>query len=181
MKAVVIYESMFGNTRAVAESIGAGFGPSWQVVVSSVADLGDDALVDADLVVAGGPTHVHGMSQPSTRVAAQTQAAAPDAAVSLEPNATAMGLREWFQRGPSVPAYAAAFDTRLAMSALLTGRASKKIARGLRRLGCQLLAPPESFLVARRATELLPGELDRARGWGQHLSEVMQHNQKASA
>ena len=181
MKAVVMYESMFGNTRAVAEAIGAGLGASWHVIVGSVAGLGDDALTGSDLVVAGGPTHVHGMSQPRTRLAAKTQAAEVDALVALEPNATSPGLREWFQRRPAAPTYAAAFDTRVAMSPVLGGRASPKIARSLQRLGCQLLARPESFLVTRRTTQLLPGELDRAFLWGRQLSEAIHHNQKVSA
>ncbi len=57
MRAVVVYESMFGATRKVAEAVGRGLASAaWEVAVVPV-DEADTALHrGADLLVAGGPT-----------------------------------------------------------------------------------------------------------------------------
>ena len=70
MRAVVVYESMYGNTHLVADAIGAGLRPACDVSVVPVAEAGPAVLAGADLVVVGGPTHVHGMGRASTRKAA---------------------------------------------------------------------------------------------------------------
>ena len=67
MRAVIVYESMFGNTHAIADGIGKGLEPMLQVVVVPMAEAGRERLGDADLLVVGGPTHFHGMSRPSSR------------------------------------------------------------------------------------------------------------------
>jgi hypothetical protein len=64
---------------------------------------------------------------------------------------------------------AAAFDTRLDAAPLLTGRASKGIARLLHAAGFELAAEPESFLVD-KDTLLLAGEEHRAEAWGGGLN-----------
>ncbi len=89
MRAVVIYESMFGNTHEVAERIGAGLRtePEFEdVEVISVAEAIGRVLSDVDLVVVGGPTHAHGVSRPSTRKSASEQAE-NDPDLDLEPDA----------------------------------------------------------------------------------------------
>ena len=63
MRAVIVYESMYGNTRAVAETVAAELGGS----AVSVADASADDLAGADLLVVGAPTHAWNMSRPSTR------------------------------------------------------------------------------------------------------------------
>ena len=70
MRAVVVYESMYGNTHQVADAIGAGLGTAFDVRVVPVSLAGPEVLADADLVVVGGPTHAHGMSRAATRKAA---------------------------------------------------------------------------------------------------------------
>ena len=67
MRAVVVYESMFGNTHAIADAIGKGLEPVDNVVVVPVVEAGRERLGDADLLVVGGPTHFHGMSRTRTR------------------------------------------------------------------------------------------------------------------
>ena len=66
--AVVVYESMYGNTHLVADAIGAGLRPAFDVTVVPVTQAGPAILDGADLIVVGGPTHVHGMSRASKRV-----------------------------------------------------------------------------------------------------------------
>jgi hypothetical protein len=174
MQAVVIYESMFGNTRAIAYAIGAGLADYFDVTVIPVGQAYPTSYNQADLVVVGGPTHVHGMSRPSTRQGAAKQAADAGRGLTLEPGALGEGLREWFashvtSRGHGL---AVAFDTRLQGPAVFTGRASKGIGGALRRQGYELIAKPESFLVT-KANELRPGEQHRARAWGASLAESL--------
>lgn len=170
MRAIVIYESMFGNTRMIAEAIGEGLKPIYDVEVRPAGTVPREELHHADLVVAGGPTHAWGMSRPSTRAGALKQVEVPGSGLSLESGATGPGLRELFTGLTGLGVDAAAFDTRIDKPSMVTGRASRKIARMLRRSGCNLVADPESFSVTGKPTTLVPGEEKRARGWGAHLA-----------
>ena len=174
MQAFVVYESMFGNTRAIADAIGAGLADAFDVAVVPVAQADAARIRDADLIVVGGPTHVHSMSRASTRKGAAKQAAGEGRGLTLEPGALQEGVREWLTslgaaRGPGM---AAAFDTRLQGPVAFTGRASKGISHALRRRGYELIAEPESFVVTKE-NELCAGEQDRARGWGAALTRSL--------
>jgi flavodoxin len=70
MQAVVVYESMYGNTHLVADAIGAGLSTAFDVSVVPVSQASPAVMADASLVVVGGPTHVHGLSRAATRKAA---------------------------------------------------------------------------------------------------------------
>jgi hypothetical protein len=126
------------------------------------------SLADFNLVVVGGPTHVHGMSRASTRHAADDAATASGGDLVMEPDSTSEGVREWLASLSGMTGRAAAFDTRLDAAPLLTGRASKGIAKMLRAAGLELVAQPESFLVD-KDTRLLAGEEQRAQAWGASL------------
>ncbi len=169
MRAVVVYESMYGNTHQVAEAIGAGLGPAFDVSVVPVSEASPAVLADVGLVVVGGPTHVHGMSRAATRKAAVEAANEPASPLKVEPDALGPGLREWFDSLGHYPAKAAAFDTRLHAPAALTGRASKGVARALRAHGFDVIAEPESFLVTKQ-DRLDPQETTRARDWAAKLA-----------
>ena len=172
MKAVVVYESMYGNTHRVADAIGRGLATAGEVVVVPVAQAGPAVVQDADLVVVGGPTHAHGMTRASTRQAAVDQAK-PD--YSIDPSASGRGVREWLQSIPPLAASSAAFDTRAGVApAVLTGRASKGIAKQLRQHGLGQVTEPESFLVD-KDNRLQPGEEDRAQEWGARLAAAVAH------
>jgi hypothetical protein len=153
----------------VADHIGAGLKPAFDVVVTSVDGADDEMLSTADLLVVGGPTHVHGMTSAMSRKSA-VEAAEKEDDLELDPDAEGPGLRDWFgelskhRRGP-----AAAFDTRIDAAAPLTGRASKGITRRLRSHGFDLVAEPESFLVDKQS-HLLGGEEERAEKWGAALA-----------
>ena len=171
MRAVVGYESMFGNTRHVAEAIAEGLGDRLDVRVVPIGELTDDDLDDLDLLVLGAPTHVHGLPRPSTRQDAVRQASAPGDPREVEDRATGPGVREWLDAHPALHQRVVVFDTRVAMSPVLTGRASKGLGRRLRRAGADEVAS-ESFLVAKDDT-LLPGELERATDWGSELAATL--------
>jgi hypothetical protein len=169
MRAVVVYESMYGNTHLVADAIGAGLGTVFDVSVVPVSQASQATVAEADLVVVGGPTHVHGMSRESTRKAAVKAADKPVGGLTIEPDAAGPGLREWFGSLGQYPVKAAAFDTRMLGPAVLTGRASKGVARLLRAHGFDVAAEPESFLVTKQ-DRLELHETARAREWGSKLA-----------
>src|ERR1700720_4941895 len=123
MRAVVVYESMYGNTHLIADAIGAGLSTAFDVRVVPVSTAWPEVIADADLVVVGGPTHVHGMSRASTRKAAVKAAHKPVSPLQVEADAPGPGLREWFGSLDRYPVKAAAFDTRMHGPAALTGRA----------------------------------------------------------
>jgi hypothetical protein len=109
------------------------------------------------------------MSRPSTRKAALEQAS-KDHRLTMERADEELGVRDLIEAIAPRSARVAAFDTRLDAPPMFTGRASRAIARRLQRRGCRLVAEPESFLVTKQ-NELVPGERERARDWGQNLAE----------
>jgi hypothetical protein len=165
MNAIVIYESMYGNTRKVAETVAQRLGAP----AVAVADAGADRIADADLVVIGAPTHTWSVPRPSTRKAASDAAGKAGSELTLQPGATGPGVREWLAEHAGEIRTAAAFDTRMRFPAIFTGRASRRIRRSLRAAKVGLVAPSQSFLVDKQ-NRLLDGELDRAGAWGEDLA-----------
>jgi len=163
---------MYGNTHLVADAIGRGLARSSEVTVVSVDDADLALVADADLVVVGGPTHVHGVSRASTRKAAIEQASELDSGDEvLDADAGGAGLRDWFETLAAVDTDSAAFDTRTEAPALLTGRASTGIAKRLRHHGFRVVTEPESFLVT-KDNHLVRDEEARAEEWGAQLAEA---------
>jgi hypothetical protein len=172
---VVVYESMFGNTRSIAESIADGVRsvvPQATVSVLPVAEAVPEEIRRAALVVVGGPTHMRTTSTPSSRRRAHRRAISAsrvgdDAGA---PDADGFpGVREWLATVPAATGEqaAAAFDTRL--PALLAGGAARRIARTLEGLGYRVVAHPGGFQVTGTKPVLRAGERDRARAWGAEL------------
>lgn len=167
MKALVVYESMFGSTQLVAEAIGQALAQHGTVRVAEVGmllgqDGGRVVPHDVDLVVVGGPTHTFGMSRPSTRAEAVRKQGTVISAAG--------GVREWLdgvQLPPSVAA--AAFDTRVGTMQMAGGAAAKGIDKWLSRLGAQTVSPPTSFMVQGMTGGLLDGQLTKAKEWGHTL------------
>jgi hypothetical protein len=170
VKALVIYESVYGNTRAVAEAIGDGLAPLGDVVALPVTDAA--SVVDVDLLVVGGPTHMHGLTSSFSRRAAVK--AGEEDGVAIEPGARdERGLRQWLTDQSGDGRAAAAFDTRIDRSPALTGAASRGIARRLRARGYELIADHESFFVEDTEGPLSEGERERARTWGADLARLV--------
>ncbi|MDH6180744.1 sulfite reductase alpha subunit-like flavoprotein [Microbacteriaceae bacterium SG_E_30_P1] len=163
MRTVIVYESQFGNTRQVADAIAEGARQVSEVRMVNVNDATPERLDSADLVLVGGPTHVHGMSRPETRAQAQRIADADDNLI-LEPQAPGTGIREWLESGPVLPALVAAFDTRADAAKWLTGSAARHIAKRLRGHGRTMVIEPGSFLAPDNDIDL--SEVERARDWG---------------
>jgi hypothetical protein len=171
MKALVIYESMFGSTRKIAESISAGLAGDSTVAIASVRDADARSVDLADLIVLGAPTHVHGLSMPATRAVAGAMAKDPGRHLELDEHAMDIGMREWLESIPPSTTLYAAFDTRRNMPRILTGAASVTIAKVLGRRGLRPIVRRASFLVEDDES-LKSGELERARAWGERIGRL---------
>ena len=172
MRALVVFESMFGNTEAIAKAIADGLSSAVSVDQVEVGAAPTVIGEDVDLLVVGGPTHAHGMSKPDSRANAARQAG--DRLVSR-----GIGIREWLEalgRSTSKVA-AAAFDTRIKGPGLLWGSAAKDADKRLRALGFRVAAPPAGFLVGGPTgpmfDRLVAGEAERARRWGAQLAATL--------
>ena len=169
MKALIVYESMFGNTRQIAKAIGEGLGGTVETELVEVGEA-PAVLAGVDLLVVGGPTHALGMSRPQTRESATEYTDEP--LVSRGP-----GIREWLGGLTQYKGAAAtAFDTKVDKP-WMPGSASGAATRRLRKLGFDLAVPPTSFLVDGITGPLGEGEVARARRWGERLAtKLLEHH-----
>lgn len=165
MRALVVVESMFGNTLAVAEAAAAGIAARLPVEVVRVDDAPVRLADDVGLLVVGGPTHAFGMSRASTRTSASEQAGGTTV------TSVGRGMREWLDELEAPPhvVLAATFDTKVDRPHL-PGSAARRAERHLRHLGCRLVSPATTFWVGGTPGPLADGELDRARAWGVDLA-----------
>lgn len=164
MKALVVVESMFGNTQAVADAVAEGIrGAPGEVEVVDVSAAPPEVPEDVTLLVIGGPTHAFSMTRESTRRDALTQAHVAD------PAKAGTGIREWIARAaPDARVRVVTFDTRV-KKAFIPGSAAKSAARALAHHGFEHAERGETFWVEDTPGPLKPGEVERAREWGRSL------------
>ena len=167
MKALVVYESLFGNTAAMGEAVAASLRENGlEVDAGPISKIEPAATARFDLLVVGGPTHAHGMSRAGTR-----KAAVEDKRNTFGDPTISPGLREWLTQLPEGDGRSvAAFDTRFDKPRFLTGSAAVGIAKRLARRGYHPLLEPESFFVTGES-RLTPGQEERATAWGATLAE----------
>ena len=166
-RAVVVYESMFGNTRTIAEAVAEGLASHMPTDLCEVGAAPSAVDADVGLLVVGGPTHAFGLSRPATREDATRQAGGHVVSQGI-------GLREWLEtlpRGDGRVA-AATFDTRIDHPRV-PGSAARKAEKRLRRLRYPVAVGAESFYVTGTPGPLLEGELQRAKGWGEALGSIV--------
>lgn len=170
MRIAVVYESIYGNTGAIAESIASGLKEHGDVTLYPV----EKADLDADLLVFGAPTHAHGLPSRMSRAEIEEEARKAEAAgeaLDYQPTAGIRALIDDLARGEGRPV--ACFDTRFDKSAILTGSAAKTMAKKLSRKGCTVVGEPESFFVLDMEGPLKEGELERAEAWGGSIGAEM--------
>ena len=163
MKACVVYESLYGNTKAVAEAIAEGIGPGATPLPTDEAT--PDVVAGAELIVAGAPVMAFRLPTESMRANA-----ARDSKAEREADVSHPSMRAWLTTLPHGTARAAAFETKLRWS---PGGSTGEIERGLRTAGLRPIGHAEKFYVKGSVGPLREGELERARAWGRQLAAAM--------
>lgn len=169
MRALVVYESIYGNTQKIATAIVEGIGADGAAV--EVGNAPSDLPPDVELLVVGGPTHAHGMSQAESRHSAKERADRPVVSAG-------QGIREWVAAvRVDRPVAFATFDTRIRGPKLLWGSAADSAAKALAVRGLRQAAAPASFIVGGPTgspyDRLADGELERARTFGRKLGDLL--------
>lgn len=167
MRALVVYESLWGNTEKVARTVADKLAGVGEVDVVD-SDAAPTAVEGYDLLVVGGPTHAFSMTRATTRAEAVNSRSAPH-----EP---ARGIREWLNElsRPSVAIPAVAFDTRVDKPRM-PGSAAKAAKHELRSLGFETPVKQETFRVHGYEGPLLDGELERASAWAHEVIATLGH------
>jgi flavodoxin I len=146
MRALVVYDSFYGNTEEIAKAIGGAI-TGGEVSVLRAGEVGPAELENISLLVVGAPTQ-GGRATPQIRDFLKRVSKAEINGVD-----------------------AAAFDTRVASKvAKIFGYAAGRIAKELKKKGADLIAEPEGFFVEGTKGPLTEGELERAAEWGKGLS-----------
>jgi hypothetical protein len=161
LKAVVVYESLWGNTAAVAQAIAEGIGPEARPL--STAEATGSAIVDVDLIVAGAP--VIGFKLPTEQM--RDGIRANPGRAPAPPDLSHPPMRSWLAALPAGHGRSASFDTQVRGP---FGSAAPAIAEALEGAGYRRLAEPHGFGVKGRYGPLRKGELDRAHAWGAELA-----------
>jgi hypothetical protein len=162
MKTVVVYESHWGNTAAVARAIAEGIGPDAEALTTDEAT--GAAIAEADLIVAGAPVMAFRLP---TDQALSNMAAGQD---EPAPDVSHPSMRDWLDELPRGKGRGAAFETRLRWS---PGGATGAIERGLEDAGYRRLASGRKFVVTGGKGPLREGELEAARAWGAELAQAL--------
>lgn len=173
MDTVVVYESMWGNTAAIAEAIAAGYGEGATALTTDKAT--PTVISAARLVVAGAPVHALNLPTDATRASAH----AKDSPGHVPADTAHPSLRDWLATVPHGERFYAAFETRIVGP--LGHGAADAIGRALHAAGYEAIDRPHSFTVTMRqhteapAAMLLPGQEQHAFEWGIHLHHLVDH------
>jgi flavodoxin I len=156
MRALVVYDSFFGNTEQIAHAIGRALGAQGEAHAVRVGTVSAEHLAGLDVLIVGSPTRAFRASP---------------------------AISKWLKglgRNSLDGVRVAAFDTRIALSDVnsrflsvmvrLFGYAAEPIAKGLTKKGGTLAIPPEGFFVEGTEGPLKDGELERAAGWARQIA-----------
>jgi flavodoxin len=156
MKAMVVYDSVFGNTEKIAQAIGHALGSPEDVEIVQVGNAKPEQLAGLTLLIVGSPTR------------------------KFSPTAATTSFLKSIPKNGLKGVKVAAFDTRFTVSAIekvrilaffvkMFGYAAKPIADRLEKKGAGLAVPPEGFYVSDTEGPLLEGELERAADWAKQI------------
>jgi len=156
MKAMVVYDSVFGNTGKIAQAIGDALGSAEDVEIVQVSDVRPGQLAGLTLLIVGSPTRQFSPTGATTRF------------LKSIPKNGLQGIK------------VTAFDTRFTVSDIekvrvlaffvkIFGYAAKPIAGRLEKKGGELAVPPQGFYVGDTQGPLLEGELERAADWAKQI------------
>jgi len=161
VKAVVVYESLWGNTAAVARAIAEGIGPD--AIALSTREATPARIAGAEIVVAGSP--LLGFSLPTEQMRESIRTG--PAYASNPADLSSPSMRSWLDGLAPASGRGAAFETRIWWS---PGSAAKSIAAALEEAGFPCDGGVEKFIVKGKYGPLKTGEIERARQWGAALA-----------
>ena len=155
-KALVVYDSVFCNTKLVAQSIADALSTQMEARLLAVGEVEPVHLEGLSLLIVGSPTRQF-RATPASMAWIK----------SIEPNSL---------NGVGV----AAFDTRIPEEQLKSNKflnffsfliayAANKISKALAKKGAHRIANPEGFYVSDMEGPLVEGELERAAEWAKLL------------
>lgn len=147
-KAIVIYDTKFGNTEKIAKAISQGLkeqGLKTDCVEVSKVEV--NKLTEYDLLAIGGPTHVFGMSSHIKEFMKK--------------------LEEINLQGKN----AFAFDTKF--KSRFYGSAAKKIEERLRKMQMRIVKPYSSAIVKKIEGSLIEGEKEKFKQLGAEIAKLM--------
>jgi flavodoxin I len=153
MKALLVYDSTYGNTEGIARAIAAAIAGEAKAI--RVGEAKTEDIDSVDLLIVGSPTQGFQATKPIQVFIASIPASA--------------------LKGKAV----AAFDTRIQAAEVgkalrqfmkIGGYAAPRIARALEKKGGNLAAPPEGFFVVEKEGPLVEGELERAAAWAKGIA-----------
>lgn len=155
MKALVVYDSFFGNTEKIAQAVGKGLGSEKEVEIVKVGPADHHMLAGIDLLVVGSPTR------------------------GFSPSPGIKSFLKKLPAGSLQDVKVAAFDTRIPMGdnvpgflrfmVKLFGYADKPMMELLIKKGGRETLPPEGFFVLDSEGPLKDGELTRAEAWAKKI------------
>jgi flavodoxin I len=146
MKALIVYDSVYGNTEKIARAIAEFITPSYEVKVLQAGEASPSELESTDLLIVGSPTHAGRPTPP---------------------------VQAFLNKVPKLQGInVAAFDTRSqAKLARVFGDAAGRISNNLKKKGGNFIASPVGFFVTSTKGPLKEGELERAADWAKGMLE----------
>lgn len=169
MRALVVYESLWGNTSAIAHAIGEGIGEG--TLVRHTGQIEPEEAAEAALLVLGAPVHAFNLPSEGTKKSAGARTLAPG---DLAPDISQPPLRTWLEGLPTGSAIGAAFDTRVRGPLGLGG--ASRIEKALAERGYRIADHAQGFYIVNQknvkaaGSMLREGEVERAREWGRLLA-----------
>jgi flavodoxin len=145
MKALVIYDSIYGNTKKIAETVASELDKGVKTV--TVSDFSKKDLTGIDLLVVGSPILGWKPSEKTGKLLS--------------------GLKNRELKGIK----AAAFDTRVRL--FIHGDAAKKIAKSLRQAGAEIVAEPCGFIVEGSEGPLANDAVAKAKEWAASIKAII--------
>jgi flavodoxin I len=146
MKAIVVYDSQYGNTEQIARAIARGIGGENDARAVRASEAPTD-MSGLELLVVGSPTQGGRPTPPVQQYLAKL------------PSGGLSSVR------------VAAFDTRAkSWFTKLFGYAAARIAATLKSKGGTAAGPEQAFYVKGTKGPLVEDEIDRAMNWGKELA-----------
>jgi hypothetical protein len=141
MKAIIVCESLWGNTAAIAMAIAEGLGPD--ACAFSTAEATLEIITGADFISVGSPVHSLGMPTEQSREWARSGTLGSNGA---PPDRSHPMMRIWLDTLPESKGMCAAFDPRV--KAWYGRGAASRILKKLEILGYQPLSKACGFYAA---------------------------------